>query len=1593
MATQPPRVVRPRLGGSRVAGNPSLVAGSLLIGLLALALALRLVGVNWDDGQHLHPDERQITFVVNKLGFPWPPDGALLLDPQASPLNPRFFSYGSLPLYGLALIGAAISRAGWFVNVLLGHGPRPGLAFLEDAASYAEINLVGRVVSALFDTGTVALLYILGRRLYGRVGGVIAGSGYAVTALAVQQAHFFVVDPILTFLIVLTVLAAYEETPGSWKRSALLGLLVGATVATKVSAAPIGLAVLLAHFAVFDPPTRSLRWRSPDASPDVWTRLGLAGIVALASFALFEPYAFLDSQGFLRDVGAQSAMVRGIADFPYTRQYTHTAPYLYWLQQLILWQMGPPLGLLASAGTVYACVRWIRDRRSPEILYLSWLIPYLGLSGAFFAKYPRYMLPAIPFMLLAAAGFIVWVSRRWRWGAYAPWVAGAVLGVSGLYSVAYDHVYVTTNTRVAASMWIFSSVPPGSTLVGEQWDDALPLALADAPRQRSPGSYQQVELPIYDPDSAAKEALMAGILSRGQYVIQSSDIVRGSVLRLPERYPLMRQYYDALARGKLGYRQVATFASYPQIFGLTLRDDAADLNWSYYDHPTVVIYENVGHLSAAQIQVAVGPAPAEPVDAQASIALPETRLQVSPADLAANLAGPVFAAMFPPDALGMRAPVLVWLVNLWLLGLVTLPIAALACSALPDSGACVAKTLGWLLFTFGVWLLASVRWMPFSRGSMTVVVAILFLLGLSLFMRRPELRLTMLRGWKFAVASEAVFLVAFLAFLLIRMANPDTWHLWRGGERPMELAYVNGILRSAYFPPFDPWLSGMYNNYYYFGLAMLAVFFRWTAIVPTTGWNLADPTLFGLTAEAVFGIGVAIAAGIRRELGDGATATAARVEDARHRSGALAGPPDVIANGDAREQVAPAGVARSFGHDHRRFVGRIRRLGVGIGAWLAQERGPVLAGLASCAMAVVLGNVASVPWLIENLRKAGEASVSGGAPVLGGVRQVVAGIAYTAATGGSQFPQFDYFGLTRVIPDTINEFPFFSFLYGDIHPHVIDYALTTLALGVLTSIALGGPGDLVPIRPRRLRRLAIPWLEISAPLLASFLVASLVTGVLGPTNIWDLPIYAAMAPLAVAICQWRAQGRSFWRACLEGAAWGAAVFLAGRLLFRPFYAHFVALSGGLGLPMRHTALWPFLEVYALLFFIAASFAVAQLGRWTINDAYLLAPGLLIGAIVRTVPVVLLTTLLVMLIAIISRRRLGPARLMVVLLLATATALVLGTELVFVRDPLQGGDAQRMNTVFKYGVQAWLLFSVAGGPALYALMRQSEARVRRPLGDRDRQPPVGERAAYRGLAPIAGGEDAPEDVAALDRAGRPWDGTALLDNEGRGAAGGAGPPARRDRVPRSGIGRVVWSVALVGLFLSAAIYPIAGTAVKVRDRYVATAPCGEVGKTCEGTPLDPAVSAAYLRPGLDGLAYMRLAYPGDYAAIGWLQGHVRGNPVIAEAFRDIYAWYSRVSWNTGLPTLLGWDNQERQFHDPQVVDARRPVLDSIYNSRDPQAALGLLREYHVSYVYVGPVERATYDPLGVAKFGAMVGRGVERVYDAQGVAIYHVTGEP
>ena len=158
------------------------------------------------------------------------------------------------------------------------------------------------------------------------------------------------------------------------------------------------------------------------------------------------------------------------------------------------------------------------------------------------------------------------------------------------------------------------------------------------------------------------------------------------------------------------------------------------------------------------------------------------------------------------------------------------------------------------------------------------------------------------------------------------------------------------------------------------------------------------------------------------------------------------------------------------------------------------------------------------------------------------------------------------------------------------------------------------------------------------------------------------------------------------------------------------------------------------------------------------------------------------------------------------------------------------------------------------------------------------------------------------------------------------------------------------------------------------------------------------------PSLDGMAYMRGWYPGDYAAITWMNQHIAGMPTIVEATNGPYQWYGRVSTYTGLPSVLGWSDHEAEQRYGQEVYPRQNDVQSFYAGEDASAALTFLRRYSVRYVYLGKLERTCFmttgqdnhcvamTPGAISKFATLEQNGALRVvYQTADTVIYQVVG--
>ena len=135
--------------------------------------------------------------------------------------------------------------------------------------------------------------------------------------------------------------------------------------------------------------------------------------------------------------------------------------------------------------------------------------------------------------------------------------------------------------------------------------------------------------------------------------------------------------------------------------------------------------------------------------------------------------------------------------------------------------------------------------------------------------------------------------------------------------------------------------------------------------------------------------------------------------------------------------------------------------------------------------------------------------------------------------------------------------------------------------------------------------------------------------------------------------------------------------------------------------------------------------------------------------------------------------------------------------------------------------------------------------------------------------------------------------------------------------------------------------------------------------------------------LDGLAYLAVEDPAEYAAIAWLRDEAPPGRIV-EAVGDDYSRFSNVSASTGLPTVLGWVGHELQWRgSSEPFAGRAEDVESIYTTEDPTEARRLLENYGVRYVYLGRREREKY---GVSSLSLYKGF-LRSVFHQDDVVIY------
>src|SRR5512145_2125082 len=192
---------------------------------------------------------------------------------------------------------------------------------------------------------------------------------------------------------------------------------------------------------------------------------------------------------------------------------------------------------------------------------------------------------------------------------------------------------------------------------------------------------------------------------------------------------------------------------------------------------------------------------------------------------------------------------ILWYLVITILGWLTFPLAYHLFPALADRGYTLARAIGLLVWGYVFWLFASLGIAQNDAGGL--LLALIVLIGLSAWLLVRDRGPWSIVQWlsenrRLILTVEILFLVAFALMAFVRSTNPEAYTA--GGEKWMEVAFINAILHSPAFPPHDPWLSGYAISYYYFGYVMTAMLAKLTATSDPIAHNLMLSLIFGLSA-------------------------------------------------------------------------------------------------------------------------------------------------------------------------------------------------------------------------------------------------------------------------------------------------------------------------------------------------------------------------------------------------------------------------------------------------------------------------------------------------------------------------------------------------------------------------------------------------------------------------------------------------------------------------------------------------------------------------------------------------------------------------
>ena len=478
--------------------------------------------------------------------------------------NPDFFAYGSFPIY---------------------------MIYIVSKGDFTTSLLFGRLLSAVFSTISLYLIYLITRNLLFSIllkdGQSIQKTNkieiYSILSVAlaafspglIQFAHFTTFESFLTFeYLLFTLLALKLLNKPTFLNYIFIALIMGLAVGTKIISLFLVGIFLMIHFFIIlksrKKETNKLKFILKLPFKFFNNKLISAGLLSILIFILTNPFIFLDYQNFRGSLDYESSVARGTLPVFYTQQFLETIPFvyqfLYVFPSIISW----PLTIFSLLSLLYLIIycfkyglKYIFQNQSknklPIIVFTLVGLGYTLFHLTMYVKWSRYMVPSIPFLIIAFV--LVLVNLSYKRHKLIRLLSKSTLIVASVFAIVqglnFFTIYLKPDPRLEAAQWMRENTNDGDSFAGEVYDIGMTAFNGAVGNQRI------TEYDYYNLDDGVNDQSelnsLNQLMEESEYVIVPAERIYPTRARLSETYPNGYQHYAQLFDGELGFVKVAEF--------------------------------------------------------------------------------------------------------------------------------------------------------------------------------------------------------------------------------------------------------------------------------------------------------------------------------------------------------------------------------------------------------------------------------------------------------------------------------------------------------------------------------------------------------------------------------------------------------------------------------------------------------------------------------------------------------------------------------------------------------------------------------------------------------------------------------------------------------------------------------------------------------------------------------------------------------------------------------------------------------------------------------------------------------------------------